>query len=179
MYATFHADKLHCEAEKCREMDEDQIALQECIQNNIWKYLSSWATQKYYFMQGFLSLSASSLAFSPMENLIPSFPSHSVFPDCFRRPSQPAQQQANRAGCAGAIYSSTLEICIHKYMYKCPMLDVARINNKRLQLLPSSFFPSPKCLSNFQSRVSSGPPRVMQGPIFLQFFCLLIPAIWL
>ena len=49
-------------------MDEDQTALQECIQNNIWKYWSSWATQKYYFINDYYAKYAEYISKTEDEN---------------------------------------------------------------------------------------------------------------
>lgn len=93
-----------------------------------------------------------------MKNLILFRPSHPVFADCLRRPRQPAQQQGTRAGWAGAIYSSTLEMCIHRHTYRCPCwIWHEKQDSQKWIHLSLAPFPPFHFFRNFPSMVSDFP----------------------
>lgn len=120
------------------------------------------------------------LAFPLVENLILFRPSYSALPDCFRRPRQPAQQQGSQAGCAGAKYSSTLEMLTHKHTYKCPCWIWDEKKNTYIYTYMrrgcgSRLFP-PSHQPNFSEIFKAGclqSLREKQYLVSLQFFLLL------
>lgn len=126
-------------------------------------------------MQGFLSLSSSSPAVHPMENLIPFCPSHSVLAECFRSPRQPAQSRQTGLG-VQELYIAPPWRCAHTSTRTNAHAGFGMNKWEKVAVLPSPSFPSPQFFSNFQSRVPSVPER---DAISLQFFCLLLPAVWL